>query len=108
MQDGAPGFEFADDYTAYSEGRAAHARRHNYAEQLIRALTLHAAPATQREPTRDSHEAHLRSVDHFAGVVRRGREHAALYGLPRPRITPSLARAMSARGVLVSEVEAAV
>ena len=102
--------EYADDYTTYSAERAAHARRWLAAERLVGALCAISAAfvPTQRLPTRESHAAHLASVAHFAAVVREHRANAARFGSPVHPISKSLARAMSARGVLVSEIEVAV
>ena len=109
MRDAAPAHEYADDYSAWTEGRAAHARRWQYANELVSALiaAAHAQPSEQRQPTRQSHTEHLIKVAHFAAVVRESRANAARYQLPVPRISPFIARAMAARGVLVSEVEEA-
>ena len=103
-------YEYADDHGAWLEGRAAHERRWLAAEAIVSALmnAAGARPPVQRQPTRESHAAHLSAVQHFAQVLARGRANAALYGLPAPRITPFLARAMASRGVLESELSAEV
>lgn len=110
MQALAPASEYADDHAVWAAESQARARRWLAAERIVSALihAAHSLPPSQRLPTRDSHAAHLGSVAHFVEVVRDSRLNASRFGAAQPRISPALARAMSARGVLVTEVEAAV
>ncbi len=98
----APSYEYADSSGDYYAERQAHDRREALAGHVILALTNACQTQGQRLPTRETHEAHLKQVAHFADKVRDYRSRN-----PEWRASQMFCRWLTGRGVLLDEVLAA-